>query len=766
MEELSEIIKNLDLEDVVNENVGYEYINVFKNPNKLPINHIHLEKVVVELRKEAPLESIKPNDDIEKQCFERKTQVIPALSKCWLPESQQYYKYQPYNFTLSKKENSSYLISNRLFLQTLHYLLSCNYHQFWCLVLYEPKVAVCLHSFLLNPILPHQIKNLDDETCTVYLAVFSQFRRVYQRLTTFQETESEYMPDGVGLQFLLENKLLNLPIVITLFLFYHETNQDFVNDLVSLYFNGTSVFRDKEIEEMLDQVILTLEMIGGHVCGFEPDAVIIPIAVEEKPPVFNLAWVFSVVDYLLNTISSLRMLLKFYKPAINVALSKGIPYRLSYTYEKVFYQLYDFLDGRKELEQNRQLSGIIFEEIALGRSEFIDVYYAFTTYCLDKTLEFSGDPVHQEEYVEIYLKLLTTALEDEYFICDYHERYDVGIQNEMFSSCTEIDQTRTDYILNCITCLRRHNRLWKTLRCEVKTLQKAIQKYASNRKVKSEIVQENGLGTQPGPSNHVEETFVPPSEEEIENCIRMVIDMFPHLGDGFILQCLEAYNYNTSDLIGAILEQNLPPHLVDIPFDQIRIPPEPKPEEPILAYKGRKPDYDDALKLLNDKRDIKEIKTFILDGIQYTNEFDVYDDEYDDRADEATVPVPDHGSEDILKFNPNYEDVVSDTSYSEDEYDDEGKPVGASDRPHNKANFCEDPAVIRARREARYRSQGKGQTSRPKAKTDVVGKQKGQGQEKNVLQNRHKKSVNKSSRANHNRKSGAQWKRNKGMVPS
>lgn len=119
-----------------------------------------------------------------------------------------------------------------------------------------------------------------------------------------------------------------------------------------------------------------------------------------------------------------------------------------------------------------------------------------------------------------------------------------------------------------------------------------------------------------------------------------------------------------------------------------------------------------------------------------------------------------------MRFNPNYEDVVSDTSYSEEEYDDEGKPIGAAaavSKPGNKANFCEDPAVVRARREARFRShQSKG--ARPKE--SVVGKPKGQGQDKNTLVNRQKKNVQKSSRANHNRKSGAQWKRNKGMVPS
>lgn len=78
-------------------------------------------------------------------------------------------------------------------------------------------------------------------------------------------------------------------------------------------------------------------------------------------------------------------------------------------------------------------------------------------------------------------------------------------------------------------------------------------------------------------------------------------------------------------------------------------------------------------------------------------------------------------------------------------------------------NFCEDPAVIRARREAKYRSNNP-QTPQQR-KPEVKGKPKGQGQEKDVLKARDKKNTNKASRANHNRKSGAQWKRNKGMIP-
>jgi hypothetical protein len=45
---------------------------------------------------------------------------------------------------------------------------------------------------------------------------------------------------------------------------------------------------------------------------------------------------------------------------------------------------------------------------------------------------------------------------------------------------------------------------------------------------------------------------------------------------------------------------------------------------------------------------------------------------------------------------------------------------------------------------------------------DVVGKAKGQGQEKEVVRNRHKKTVTKSQ----HKKSGADFKRSRGMFPT
>lgn len=101
-------------------------------------------------------------------------------------------------------------------------------------------------------------------------------------------------------------------------------------------------------------------------------------------------------------------------------------------------------------------------------------------------------------------------------------------------------------------------------------------------------------------------------ERELDGSIRQVLEMLPHLGDGFVLQCLEHYDYNPTSVISAVLDNNLPPHLAEIPFDTIRIPDEPEPEKPVLAYIGKRTDYRDTDELLNDKSDMKEIKEFVI----------------------------------------------------------------------------------------------------------------------------------------------------------
>ncbi|ERL91004.1 hypothetical protein D910_08346 [Dendroctonus ponderosae] len=729
--------------------------NVFKNPSKLPINEIHMERSWRELKRNLSTGfdwEDRSEKDLEQSCFELKKEIIPALDKRWLLKLS-FHKFAPVCIPQQDGENTAFLAENTLFIDSLDYLLTCDYHHFWCCILFEESATTAIRSFLLKPVLPFEANYLEGEYMEVYKTVFNKFLLVYKKLLTFKQSETEYMSQSFGLAKLKERKLINLPIVITLAVLYQDSDLEFVNETVDIYFNdATEVeYLTKEVDFFIEQNLIILEMIGGQVCGFDESVEAVPISIEKRPAIFSLSWVYSVVNYLLCSVITSQVLFTFFKPSIEIATQKNFPFRLPYIYVNIYRDLYELLDEREEAHTQENLFKMVIQEINLGRTEFIETFHLFVSNCLDEALKHTGDSDKQEPIIENYIRLLTTALEDDYFICDYNAAHNVASQNE-------IDSTQTDFIVSCIIKLPRNKKLQELTELKKKTIESVFKEFIP---VVPEEPEEDIA--QPGPSRGLTEL----PESEIDQKIQSIMDMFPHLGDGFVLQCLESYNFNTTDVINAILEDNLPPHLSEIPFDGIRIPAEPEPEKPVLAYTGKKPEYDDALKLLNDKTDIKAIKNLVLEGIQYNYEH-MYDDEYDDRFnDDVAIPVADNPvGEELQAFNPNRQGRRKE-SESEDEESEEETNEHSADR--NRFNFCEDPAVIRARREARYRTGqagASGSTSQLKPKGDVVGKPKGQGQDKNTLLNRQKKAANKSSRANHNRKGGAQWKRTRGMVPS
>ncbi|CAG9773525.1 unnamed protein product [Ceutorhynchus assimilis] len=754
--------------NLVTGNKIYQYIDIFKNPAKLPINQIHIEHTWRQIKKHPPKDwgnSDNSAEEMARTYIETKSEIIPALDRKLLPPTF-LHRFEPFSIIQAEEEEErvNFITKNIQYLEGLEFLLNCNFHQFWCTILNEPSAVVALRSFLLEPILPYQFTYLVDECLEVYMAVLTTFLLVYEKLLTFKKSETEYMASSFGLSKLIEKKLLNLPIVITLAVLYKDRDYAFVDNVVEVYFNylkkDNETFLSKEVEVTIDQNLSVLEIIGNQVCGFGGSGSIVPNYIHNRPAIFSLSWVYSVVDDIIKTLVSLNALFQFYRPSIEMALNKNLPFRLPYLYVNIYKDLFELLDQREEEHTEQALFKVVIKGIGMGRTEFIEVFHVFVSNCLDEALKHMGDNTKQEHLVETYLKLLTTALEEEYFIKDYNKTYDVANQNEMIESCCDLDPTRTKFIVSCINRLPRDKVLQELSKSGRRTLEDVIRDFtpalAEIPKVEEE--QPCASGSRLASAKH----------SEIDAQIQDIIDMFPHLGDGFALQCLEAYNFQTPDVINAILEDNLPPHLVEIPFDSIRIPPEPEPEKPILAYRGKKPDYDDALKLLNDKKEKKDMKTLVLDMIQSDNYN--YDDDFDEEGlDMVDVPVHDNPTCDDPEteiFNPNRRPHRRGQPESDSEESEEEAAAAATSSERNRLNFCDDPAAIRERRNAKFASKHPQSSNPAKPKPDVVGKAKGQGQEKSTQINRQKKNANKSSRANHNRKSGATWKRNKGMIPS
>ena len=94
--------------------------------------------------------------------------------------------------------------------------------------------------------------------------------------------------------------------------------------------------------------------------------------------------------------------------------------------------------------------------------------------------------------------------------------------------------------------------------------------------------------------------------------------------------------------------------------------------------------------------------------------------------------------------------VTIESEEEDDEEEDERK----------KKDFARNPEEVRAEAERRYQHKmSRGRGGRPPPNRDVVGKEKGQGQDKQVLINRSRKTTNKGKA----QRAGADRKQAKGM---
>lgn len=279
-------------------------------------------------------------------------------------------------------------------------------------------------------------------------------------------------------------------------------------------------------------------------------------------------------------------------------------------------------------------------------------------------------------------------------------------------------------------------------------------------------------------------------ENSIEENVKHVLDVLPHLGDGFIRKLLARYD-NVEQAITAVLESNLPPDLADSDQNEVYIPPDLQDEKFLEAGIQRLNVFDgdeydvmtqDKLKcvvkrgkgmpggpkdlksMLDDKSHVKAFRSRYQQYNMVTE--DSNDDEYDDEYDDSYDALAESETKTVrLAKNVIVDEIDDDES---EESDDDNFNEGNEFRKKSNQDFCENPEIVRARYEHKrnmmLRRNDIGNKN-SKIQADVIGKPKYQGQDDKTQNARRQKDVNKSSRANHNRKRGAQFKQSRGMIP-
>lgn len=226
----------------------------------------------------------------------------------------------------------------------------------------------------------------------------------------------------------------------------------------------------------------------------------------------------------------------------------------------------------------------------------------------------------------MFLTIITDSLSEKYFIKDYNGLHPVEVDLDVLCQAyDQMDLVKYDFIIQAIitTCYDDDDGAIPPTSKQNGAVTNGHREDA----LPVELL--DNLTIEPVQGSDI------PQEAKTQSLISEVKDILPHLGDGFILKCLEHLNFNSERVINSVLEgtldeslQALDPSLPIIPQDALdtqyletgidRLNVFDNDEFDVMTrdnidlskvHKGkRKPKHKNLSEMLNDKSHVNEMK--------------------------------------------------------------------------------------------------------------------------------------------------------------
>lgn len=413
----------------------------------------------------------------------------------------------------------------------------------------------------------------------------------------------------------------------------------------------------------------------------------------------------TITDVLLHvydTLTTLRLFVHIFPKGYSVYNTSNLASAAASFYTSVLPKL------KKKLELRCLVADVRVECLRIVRS--------FIENVLDKVIN-SRSSDHSDQFFSLISEIMSEGL----FISDYNSVYPLEGDFDIVKTVyPDMDKMKLDYLLEALSS---HMKI-------------------ADKKPSKKINLNNVVNYASTSASHVPEEKI--TGVKLASLVSQVQDILPHLSNGFIESCLEYYKYEPEQVIAAVLESRLPPCLEESDWNA-ETTPVINEDDFLVGHKGKRKDGVKNLnQLLADKTDILEMKDKFA-SLGFVE--DEYDDEFDDTYESQDVGArePDELEQRRVFVVPRV--LQQRNRVVEEEEEEEEEVVNGGEK---RDYFVQNPEEVRARAEARRRQA----TGR-----DVVGKPKGQGQDKQVLINREKKTVHKSSTGNHHRRDRAARKR-------
>ncbi|KAK2911051.1 hypothetical protein QQF64_026687 [Cirrhinus molitorella] len=696
--------------------------------------------------------------------------------------------------------------------EDLEWLLGLPHDKFWCQVVFDESLQRCLDSYLR-----HAPRGLDPSglSCTPAVAdmqknIHRSVFMVFLRMATHKESKENFITPAVFAEIIYNNYLFDIPKILDLCVLFGKGNSQLIHKMIeNIFTQQPSYYGD--LNETIPSIIQVFDMILQK-CGIQSEdtGTSQPLKLNANKcqtamtmPEEELA---DLVLYICDTCTTIHSFLDIFPEACSTFQEHNFLNRLSSFYEMA---VPDLEKAVKKRNFNKSLQEDIWRQISHSRKKMVEIAHLLLQHtCLQPILEGSENMV---SYVEDLLQNFTAFLQEKRFLADYDEQFPVADDISLLQQAFPLlDDTRTSYLLQGVASawefVGKKRSFPSSVNHNAGALSKTGRDLAASQKEGAEVLgdREELRGAEAMadiPRKGDNGAVCTVSSGELESLLSHIRDLLPDLGEGFILACLEEYGYNSELVINNILENKLSPSLDKL--DRAMARPVKKELPSVLSarsnvfdddefdvfnrdrldmsriWKGRR--HEESVRAtLNDKQHIEEQRAryqayqTVVDEIPIENDgnnafdMDDYEDEYDDTYDTNQIGANDLDEEDeLLNRRPFTTPQVLRTGKKAQE-DDEDRDEEEEDKNEavKKDHFIQDPALLRERAEARRAAMQSRKGYRPPPASNVVGGPRGRGQTQETVLDRRRKESNKSRGANHNRRTMADRKRNKGMIPS
>ncbi|KAM6930743.1 activating signal cointegrator 1 complex subunit 2 [Xenentodon cancila] len=745
-----------------------------------------------------------------------KERTLPALhpdrkeERCFVP-------YKPPPEDSSPAEVEQFLEHAKFITEDLDWLLALPHDKFWCQVVFDESLQRCLDSFL-----HHAPRSLDLATLPPSPAVADMQRSVHRavfltflRMATHKESKENFFTPAVFGEIIYDNFLFDIPKILDLCVLFGKGNSQLLHKMIeNIFTQQPSYYSDLDetvptVLQVFDTILDKFGLQCERTAAMEP----MKLNAHKQPTAMTMSQqeLVDLILYLCDSTTTIHAFLDIFPAACSSFHSHGFLGRLTSFYETAVPDLEKAV--RKRNLEDKTLQEDVWKRLSHSCRKMVETAHLLLHHtCLQPILEGKENML---TFAEELLQYFTSFLPEKRFLVDYDEQFPIADDVSLLQQALPvIDETRMSYLLQGVESA------WDGVG------RQKPQSHAHNQQVSlaslgaaggaaaggfepQEVAESGGAESVRAaeamlelPRKGNDGAICPLSGAELDSLLSCIRDLLPDLGEGFLLACLQEYDYNSELVINNILEDRLAPHLDKLD----RAMPRPVKEELPAVLNNRSNVFDDdefdvfrreqvdmsrvwkgrrkgesVREMLNDKQHIAEQKAryqayeTVVDEVEVEPgepsdafSLDDYDDEYDDTYDMNQVGANDLDGDSLLNRRPfTVPQVLRKGPREENRVEDEEEEE--EDAPQNNVNrdqFVQDPALLRERAEARRAAMKQRKGFRPERSSNVVGQPKGQGQTLETFLDRRKKEANKNRVANHNRRTMADRKRNKGMIPS